>query len=81
MFSVPDGRAANQPVRATTFSPPIGAPSPGALVSLAVIASPASCVASTASGESFPSLAFSAGVAEASMRVYYAVPNSPVSRR
>ena len=69
MFSVPDGRAANQPVRATTFSPPIGAALPGALVSLAVIASPASCVASTASGESFPSLAFSAGVAEASMRV------------
>ena len=31
MSSVPDGRAANQPLSATTFTPPIGAPLPGAL--------------------------------------------------
>ena len=41
MFSVPEGRAANQPLSVTTFSPPIGAPLPGAEVSLAVIGSPA----------------------------------------
>ena len=33
--SVPEGRAANQPLSATTFRPPIGALLPGALVSLA----------------------------------------------
>jgi hypothetical protein len=31
MFSVPDGRAANQPFAVTTFSPPIGALLPGVL--------------------------------------------------
>jgi hypothetical protein len=36
MFSVPEGRAANQPLAATTFSPPIGALLPGVRVSLAV---------------------------------------------
>ena len=53
MFSVPEGRAANQPLVETTFSPPIGASFPGARVSFAVIGSPASSVAVTASGESF----------------------------
>jgi len=32
MFSVPDGRAANHPLRALTFRPPIGAPLLGAWV-------------------------------------------------
>ena len=35
MFSVPDGLAANQPLAATTFKPPIGALLPGARVSFA----------------------------------------------
>jgi len=52
-----------------TFSPPIGASLPGALVRRAVMASPASVVAVTSAGESLPSLAFWAGVAAASMRV------------
>jgi hypothetical protein len=68
MFSVPEGRAANQPFSATTFRPPIGAPFPGARVSLAVTGSPASVVAETDSGESFWSRAFSSGVAGASTR-------------
>ena len=42
---------------------------PGALVSLAVIGSPASSVAVTAAGVSFLNAAFWAGVAGASMRV------------
>ena len=50
---MPEGRAANQPLAATTFNPPIGASLPGARVSFAVIGSPASSVAVTASGESF----------------------------
>ena len=49
---MPDGRAANQPDAAITLSPPIGAPLPGAVVSAAVIGSPASSVAETCSGES-----------------------------
>ena len=69
MFSVPDGRAANQPFSVTTFKPPMAASLPGARVSLAVIGSPASVAAVTASGDSFPSRAFCAGVAAASMRV------------
>ena len=69
MSSVPEGRAANQPLAATTFRPPMGASLPGAVVSLAVIGSPASSVAVTASGESFASRAFCSGVAGASMRV------------
>ena len=69
MFSVPEGRAANQPLAVTTFRPPIGASLPGARVSLAVIGSPASVDALTASGESFASRAFCSGVAGASMRV------------
>jgi hypothetical protein len=40
MFSVPEGRAANQPLVETTFSPPIAASFPGARVSFAVIGSP-----------------------------------------
>ena len=45
MFSVPEGRAANQPLAVTTFRPPMGASLPGARVSLAVIGSPASVAA------------------------------------
>jgi len=40
MLYVPEGRAANQPLAATTFRPPIGASLPGAFVSLATIDSP-----------------------------------------
>ena len=69
MFSVPDGRAANHPLRATTLSPPMEAPLPGARVSLASMGSPARLSSFTASGESFESRAFSSGVAAASMRV------------
>ena len=69
MFSVPDGRAANQPLAVTTFKPPMEASLPGARVSLAVIGSPASFDSLTASGERFCSLAFCSGVAGASMRV------------
>ena len=65
---MPDGRAANQPFSVTTLSPPIGAPLPGAVVSLAVIGSPASSRAATADGESRFRIAFCAGVAGASMR-------------
>src|SRR5216684_679763 len=65
MSSVPDGRAANQPLAATTLSPPIGAPLPGARVSLSVIGSPPSRASFTDSAESLASRAFSAGVAAA----------------
>jgi hypothetical protein len=41
---------------------------PGAAVSFATIGSPASVVAVTASGDSFPSAALSSGVAGASIR-------------
>src|SRR5437899_1542755 len=61
--SVPDGRAANQPFAVVTFSPPIAAPLPGALVSFAVIGSPASPPAVTASGDSAFSFFFSSGLA------------------
>ena len=67
MFSVPDGRAANQPLSATTFKPPIGALLPGATVNLLRMGSPARCVVETASGESLPSVAFCSGVAAASI--------------
>ena len=50
----------------TTLRPPIFAPLPGALVSLAVISSPASEVAFTSSGERAASLAFWARSAGAS---------------
>src|SRR3954447_10676634 len=50
MFSVPEGRAANQPLRLITFRPPIEAPLAGAFVSLATIGSPASSVPVTRSG-------------------------------
>ena len=53
MFSVPDGRAANQPFAVQTFNPPMSALLPGARVSFAVMASPASVLAMTASGVSF----------------------------
>ena len=63
-----EGRAANHACSFWTFSPPIGAPLPGACYSYAVIGSPASSVAVTASGDSFASAAFCAGVAGASTR-------------
>ena len=50
MLSVPEGRAANQPLAAITFRPPIGAWLPGALVSLAVIGSSASVDAALRDG-------------------------------
>jgi hypothetical protein len=65
---VPDGRAANQPDAATTLSPPIGAPLPGAVVSAATIFSPASSSAVTWSGDSRASAAFCSLVAAVSMR-------------
>ncbi len=49
---MPDGRAANQPFSVTTFNPPIGAPLPGALVSVAMIFSPARSLAVICSGDS-----------------------------
>src|SRR5438094_736165 len=64
----PQYRAANQPFAVATLSPPIGAPLPGAVVSFAVIGSPASVVAVTASAESRPSAAFSSRVAGTSLR-------------
>lgn len=45
MFSVPDGRAANQPLADTTFKPPMAALLPGAFLGLARIGSPANVVA------------------------------------
>ena len=65
---MPDGRAANQPLGATTFNPPMGALFPGAVVSRAVIRSPASSEAVICSGDSLASLAFCSGVAGASIR-------------
>src|SRR5712691_8509700 len=44
--SVPDGRTANHPSSATTFSPPMDSPLPGAVVRIARMASPASSFAS-----------------------------------
>ena len=55
MSSVPDGRAANQPLSAITFIPPIGASLPGAWVRMRWIFSPASSVQRTCCGESFAS--------------------------
>ncbi len=69
MFSVPEGRAANQPLSVKTLRPPIGAPLPGARVSLFIIGSPARLAVATASGDNFSSNAFCSGVAGASMRV------------
>jgi hypothetical protein len=71
---VPDGRAANHADSVVTLRPPIGAPLPGAEVSFAVMASPASSVAVTASGESAASAAFSSRLAGASMRAYAGAP-------
>ena len=53
---------------ATTFSPPIAAPLPGAVVSFAMIGSPASSAAVTCSGDSLASFAFCSRVAGESMR-------------
>jgi hypothetical protein len=64
-----DGRAANQPLRAMTLRPSIGALFPCARVIFATIGSPARFDALTASGDNLSSLAFCSGVAGASMRV------------
>ena len=50
MSSVPDGRAAYQPLLAMTLMPPIAAPLPGALTSTLSIFSPASSLAPSCSG-------------------------------
>jgi len=71
---VPDGRAANQPDSVTTFSPPIGAPLPGAVVSTSVIFSPASSPAGTCDGEILASAAFCDRVAAVSIRAYAGAP-------
>jgi hypothetical protein len=55
---VPLGRAANQPFGETTLRPPMGALLPGAVVSLAVIGSPANSDYFTAAGESFFRMVF-----------------------
>ncbi len=68
MSSVPEGRAANQPFWVVTFNPPIALLSPGAAVSICVIFSPASTVASTSVEDSFARIAFWACVAGASRR-------------
>jgi len=65
---VPDGRAANQPFRVTTFSPPIDAPFPGAFVIFAMIGSPASSLSVRDSAVSFLKAAFSSGVIGVSTR-------------
>ena len=65
---MPDGRAANQPDAVTTLSPPMGAPLPGAVVSAAMIFSPASSSAATCEGESSASAAFCSRLAAVSMR-------------
>ena len=65
---MPDGRAANQPEAATTLSPPIGSPLPGAVVSAATIGSPASSLAATCDGDSRASAAFCSRVAAVSTR-------------
>ena len=76
---MPDGRAANQADSVVTLSPPIAASLPGAVVSSAVIGSPASSVAVTADGSSLASLAFCSRLAGASTRAYAGAPCSAVS--
>src|SRR3712207_4132609 len=76
---MPDGRAATQAFSVVTLSPPMAASLPGARVILAVIGSPASSVAVTSSGESFPSAAFCSRVAGASMRAQADSPYRAVS--
>ena len=65
MFSVPDGRAANQPLAQVTLMPPIGASLPGARLSTLSIFSPASVVCFISCGESLASRDFCAGLAGA----------------
>ncbi len=60
MSSVPDGRAANQPPREVTLTPPIGALLPGALVRICSIGSPASSVMRTCCRSSLAELLLSA---------------------
>ena len=74
MFSVPDGRAANQLSLVTTFRPPIFAPLPGASVSLASMSSPASWVAVTSSPDRAANLAFCSSVVGVSTRLYQLSP-------
>ena len=74
MFSVPEGRAANQLSLVVTFRPPILAWLPGASVSLAVMSSPASYVAVTSSPVSLANLAFCSSVVGVSTRLYQLSP-------
>jgi hypothetical protein len=57
--------AANHPLSATTFKPPIGAPLPGAWVKIVLIFSPAKSVCLTCDAESFSKIFFCSGVAGA----------------
>src|SRR5215469_5577422 len=68
MCSVPEGRAANQPLAAETLTPPRGAPFAGAAVRICSIFSPASSVDCTCCADSFDSSFFCSGVAGASRR-------------
>src|ERR1700756_5297306 len=64
-----EARAATHPTFPASFTPPMGAWLPGALVNLATMGSPANSVSFTESAESFCSLRFCSGDAGASMRV------------
>src|SRR5579859_6311129 len=81
MFSVPEGRAANQPPREMTLTPPIGASLPGARVRICSIGSPARSRLWTCCPSSLASLAFCAGLAGASIRSAKEAPSSCMSAR
>ena len=78
MSSVPEGRAANHPVAADTFTPPSGAWFPGASLMMLVTSSPASSVHCTSCAERAASRFFCAAVAGASTLSYAGSPNSRV---
>src|SRR5258708_37043719 len=77
MFWVRRGAAEHNRFSATIFKPPMGALLPGALVSLAVIGSPARFDSFTASGVSFPNFAFCCGVAGGAVGVWEGRPDPP----
>ena len=74
MFSVPEGRAANQLFSVTTLMPPIGASLPGAFVRIAVMSSPPSVVAVTSFASSLANFCFCSSVVGVSMRLYQLSP-------
>ena len=76
MSSVPDGRAANQPLLAITLMPPIGALLPGALPRIWVIFSPAKSLALIRSGAIAASRFRCSAVALASTRSATGLPSS-----